>query len=491
MRGKKEIQPKLFYQFSLERLVPENNILRRLNKLLDLSFVEVMTRGLYGYNGNKSVDPVVVVKILLLGYLNNIRHVRELMRQISDRMSFRWFLGYDIDEPIPDHSAISKNLKRFGPELFRELFERTVQQCIHSGLVGSKLIHIDSTTVKADASESSVQPIYDDDAFQPDLAPQEYWDALTEEAKQTHPNVNERMASTTDPDAAIISRDGNNRMLAYKDHRAVDDQRGVILATLATSAAVTDEGQLMPVVQEVIFRQGVVPEAVAADTIYGKTDNYRDLTNMGIIPYISRQRAAHKKGQLGKEHFIYLPDLDCYRCPTGQLLKPQSERRTRTRLFRASGPACASCDLRSQCVRGKGPRAVHRHADEHYAERALANRDTPAFQEALKRRMTVIEGSFAEAKLYRAHARARWRGQAKMQIQCYLVAAAQNLKKLLTYAWKYAPSGVENGIIPVVFAFYVLDRVIKTIINRLQTIFSLCSCISQNSPIIRFSVSVF
>ena len=124
-----------------------------------------MTRDLYGYNGHNSVDPVVVVKILLLGYLFNIHHVRELMRQVSDRMSFRWFLGYDVDEAIPDYSAISKNLKRFGPELFQELFEQIVQQCIHSGLVGGKLIHIGSTTIKADASDSSVGTTHDDDVF--------------------------------------------------------------------------------------------------------------------------------------------------------------------------------------------------------------------------------------------------------------------------------------------------------------------------------------
>ena len=293
------------------------------------------------------------------------------------------------------------------------------------------------------------------------------------------------MASTTDPDAAIISRGGNNRMLAYKDHRAVDDERGVILATQATSAAVTDEGQLMPVVQEVIFRQGVVPEAVAADTIYGATDNYRDLTVMGIVPFIPRKRSPHRKGQFGKEHFTYLQAMDCYRCPAGELLKPQSERRTRSRYltYRASGPTCASCALRSQCVRGKSPRTVRRHVDEHYAEIALSKRDTPAFQEARKRRMTVVEGSFAEAKLYRAHSRARWRGQAKMQIQCYLVAVAQNLKKLLTYGWKNSPNAIVSSIKPINIALYSLGKRVKAIITACRLSFDNVYALNTNSPI--------
>jgi len=212
MRGQKELNPKIFYQFSLEQRVPKNHLLRRLDALLDLSFVEPLTRRLYGYNGNQSVDPVVIVKMLLLGYLYNIHSVRDLMRQIADRMSFRWFLGYDIDEAIPDHSVISKNMKRFGPELFHELFDRTVQQCIRSGLVGGKLFHIDSTTLKADASMDSMRPTHPDETFLPDLAPKEYWDALSKEEKRNHPNVNDRMASTTDPDAAVISRDGKGRI---------------------------------------------------------------------------------------------------------------------------------------------------------------------------------------------------------------------------------------------------------------------------------------
>lgn len=467
MRGTKELQPKLFYQVSLDRLVPNNHILRRLAAILDLRFVETQTRGLYGYNGNQSVDPVVVVKILLLGYLFNIHHVRELMRQVSDRMSFRWFLGYDVDEPIPDHSAISKNLKRFGPELFQELFEHVVQQCIHSGLVGGKLIHIDSTTLKADAAESSVQPIYPEEVFVPDIAPQEYWDRLATEAKQEHPNVNDRMVSTTDPDAALISRDGNGRMLAYKDHRAVDDQIGIILATQATSAAVTDEGKLLPLVQEVVFHQGVVPEAVAADTIYGTTDNYRDLVQMGITPQIPRQRPMHHKGKFDKEQFVYLPDLDCYRCPASELLKPRSKAQTRSRIYAGSALTCAACALRSQCVKGKGPRTIHRYTDEKYVEQALAERDEQHYQAARKRRQTVVEGSFADAKGYCAHNHARWRGRMKMQIQCYLVATVQNLKKLLIYAWKQAPSGDGDVSKTIISAIFKVHKVTEGFVNAI------------------------
>ena len=393
------------------------------------------TRELYGYNGNKSVDPVVVVKILLLGYLYNIRSVRELMRQIEDRLSFRWFLGYDIDENIPTHSAISKNLKRFGTDLFEELFDRVLQQCLHFNLVGGNLIHIDSSTIKADASEDSVEMILDEDQFHPDLAPPEYWKQLKKAMKQKHPNVNDRMQSSTDPDAGIISRNGKNRQLAFKDHRAVDDQHGVILSTQASSAAVTDERQLPSVINEVIFRHQIIPLAVAADKLYGCAENYSFLLDQGIQPYIPRCRPGRRKGKYGKDQFRYLSAEDVYICPAGEHLTCISAKHTKSRTFRGSSPVCRSCQKQDYCIMGKGPRTIRRHRDESIVEEALRLMGTPVFISALKRRMTVVEGSFAHAKGQHAHHRSRWRGLKKMQVQCFLVATAQNLKKLLKYAW--------------------------------------------------------
>jgi transposase len=435
MRGKKVLNPKLFYQFSIDKLVSENHLLRCLESFLDLSFIYERTKGLYGYNGNVSVDPVVVVKVLLLGYLYNISSVRELMRQIEDRISFRWFLGYDIDETIPTHSSISKNIKRFGPDLFEELFNRVVQQCKQFNIVGGNLVHIDSSIIKADASEDSVKLNLDEDQFYPDLAPKEYWKQITDELKVKYPNVNDRMHSSTDPDAGIISRNGKNRQLAFKDHRAVDDQHGVILSTKATSAAVTDEGQMTDIIKYVIFQQQIIPVAVAADKLYGCTDNYLFLHDQGIISYIPRSRAGKKKGIYGKERFEYLPEEDIYICPEGHRLVAQSARKTRTRLFRGSTPVCRSCQKRPYCAKGKGPRTIHRHCDEDIVESALSLKGTPNYNKAMKRRMAIIEGSFGDAKEQHAHSRSRWRGIAKMQIQCYLVATAQNIKKLLKYAW--------------------------------------------------------
>jgi len=419
MRGKKKFKPKELYRFSLEQAIPKKHLLRRLDSILELDFIDNMTKDLYGYNGHKSVDPVVVVKVLLLGFLYNISSIRETMRQIEDRLSFRWFILYDIDESIPDHSAISKNLKRFGPELFKELFDRVVQRCIDAGLVDAELIHFDSTTIKADASLKSVKHKRPDDTFHPDIAPKEYWKKVNEEMKKAYPNVNDRMESTTDQNAAILSRDGDKLGLYYKDHRAVDDKKGIIITTQATGGDVTDEQQFKPLLDETIFVHETLPETIAADKKYGNVENYKELIDKGIESNIPHVDSPGKKGMFNKNKFLYDPEKDIYTCPAGETLSPQSAPETAKRLFRASAPVCAACKMRSRCTTAKGPRTIYRHAGEAYVEQALKNRETPRFRRNMNRRMATIEGSFGNAKDHHAHRRARWRGQEKMQIQCY------------------------------------------------------------------------
>lgn len=453
MRGKKELQPKIFYQFSLEQIVPKNHLLRRLDSILNFDFVYKHTEGLYGYNGNVSVDPVVVVKILLLGFLYNIRSIRETMRQAEDRLSFRWFLGYDIDENIPDHSAISKNLSRFGPDLFEELFDRILDQCIRCGLVGGSLVHIDSSVIKADASEDSVKPKPPEDGFHPDIAPKEYWDGIKAEAKKAGKNVNDYLESTTDPDAKIHSHDGRNRAIAYKDHRVVDDKYGIILTTQATGADITDNNHAITLLDDVLLKHGIVPEKFAADRIYGNVEIYKELINRDITPCINRKSAAHKKGIYSKEQFTYLSEEDCYICHEGHKLLPQG--RTNDSIsYRASIKACRDCPQRKQCAPGKGSRTIRRHPDEHFVEQALSNKDKPWFRRALTRRMIVAEGSFAEAKNWHSHLKARWRGLEKMAIQCRLVSSVQNLKKLL----KHVGTDAQTQNVITVFSNYILQR---------------------------------
>ncbi|MFH1863036.1 MAG: IS1182 family transposase [bacterium] len=415
----------------MEHYVPEGHLLRRLQALLDWRWVRQQTADLYGYNGHVSVDPVVIFKVLLLGYLYNISSIRELMRQIEDRISFRWFIGYDIDEKIPDHSVISKARRRFGAQMFAQFFDQTVRLCYEAGLVDAQLVHVDSTTVEADASLKSVQDTRPGDGFHPHLAPQAYWEALEAEEPLL---VNQRKRSSSDPEAGIISRPNSKLLtLCYSDHRVIDDHRGVILVTQATPGHVTDNLQLPALLDELIFHQGIIPQALAADHKYGTLEIYKELENKGIIAHLPRPRSGHCKGKFSKGVFTYLPDEDRYLCPAGERLKPASSSKASSRRYRAAPETCSGCALREQCAAGKSSRTIKRYPHEEYYEAAIQNRDATRYTQARKRRLAVAESSFSHAKRRHAHGRARWRGLLSMQIQCYLVAAVQNLKKLLKY----------------------------------------------------------
>ncbi len=444
MRGKKIYQPKLMYTFSLDDHVPTTHRLRALQEILDLRFVEQKTRTLYGRNGHVSVDPVVIIKLLLLAYLYNVPSIRELMRQIDDRLSFRWFLGYDLDETIPDHSVISKALRRFGPELFRELFERSVAQCAAAGLVDSCLVHIDATTVKANASGDSIVERF---------APQQPWEQFasaveqevaSEESGDSPPSggssVNDQYRSTTDPNASIVSRDGGKRSLAYKDHRVVDDQCGVILETHATPAAVA-EGKWLPFLIDQVHQQNIYPRVVAADKSYGHAANFRYLWEQHITAHLARVRSPRQKpGVFGKEQFTYIPDEDVYVCPAGERLSAGTRKaRCGFREYHASKRACAICALRTQCLSGHSARSLCRAVEEAYVTRIHPG--PVGYRGAMRRRKAVMEGSFADAKERCGHRRSRWRGLIKMQMQCHLVAAVQNLLKLLKPITKRAAEG--------------------------------------------------
>jgi transposase len=449
MRGKKIYHPKLMYTFSLDAHVPPGHRLRALQEILDLRFVERKTRTLYGRNGHVSVDPVVIIKMLLLAYLYNVPSIRELMRQIEDRLSFRWFIGYDLDEKISDHSVISKALRRFGPALFCELFERTVAQCTAAGLVDGELVHVDATTVRANASGDSIV-----ERFAPQASCAQFVQAVeqevgAEENDDASPSggtsVNARYHSTTDPDASIVSRDGGKRALAYKDHRVVDDQCGVILETHATPAAVA-EGRWLPFLIDRVHERQLYPQVVAADKSYGHAANFRYLWEQHITAHLARVRSPRQKPEVfGKEQFTYVPEEDVYLCPAGERLSAGVRKSRRGfREYQAPQKACVSCALRAQCLSGRSARTIQRTMDETYVTRLHPGYVTRRW--AMRRRKAVMEGSFAYAKERCGHRRSRWRGLIKMQIQCHLVAAVQNLLKLLKPMPKRAAEGRQSAL---------------------------------------------
>lgn len=452
MRPSEPKQPALFaYQVNLEHRVPADHPLRRIKQVLDLSFVEPAVRHTYGRTGHPSVPPQLIMRMMFLLFYYNLPSERELMEQIRLRLDFLWFLDLDLDSAVPDHSVLSKARTRWGPEIFERLFTRTVEQCVAAGLVNGQLLHIDSTIVAADAAKDSVASAAPEliEALRQNYQAQER--KLTVLAEPPVPDappsaakVNDTRLSTTDPDARLARDKSGVTRLAYKEHRMVDDARGVITAVATTLAIQPDGGQLPVLYAQHQTNTGLklAAPAVAGDRHYGTADNYRFCLQAGLRPHLGEAVNGVKgRGLFEPERFVYEAAADRFRCPAGNYLvlhQRRPEQQTNTYLIQRP-ETCAHCPLRAQCTRAKAGRSLQVPTPFGPMEKARREAHGPAARRSRKRRQHVMEGSFAQAANNHGAKRARWRRLWRQQIQSWLIVAVQNLQILL----KETPSARE------------------------------------------------
>lgn len=386
---------------SLEAFVPKDHYLRRLDRVLDLSFVHEAVRDRYCQdNGRPSVDPEVVIRLFLLQAVEGIASVRRLMQRVHVDLSYRWFIGYRVDEPLPDHSTLSKALDRFGDEVFNDLFERSVRQCQASGLIEGKVWHVDATTIRADLDSNRVN--------KPD---------------------------SPDPDARFGRFPSGQKLPGYKQQTVVDDTSRVILAVEVTPANVNEGSELVKVLDQATQQLEHPPEAVCADSAYASGENAAACEQQGVH-LVSPPRAArnhHSPSQFTIEEFSYDERQDVFYCPNHKVLVNTGRFRGKKQRFkyRASTRDCRACPVKAQCTK-----AAHRclNVSEHHGAlvRLRADSQTKGFKQLYRRRGAVIEGIFAEAKQWHGLRRAWRRGLVKMRVQCLLIAALINFKRLIT-----------------------------------------------------------
>src|SRR4030066_2585277 len=270
-------QPKLFYhQINLDQRVPKDHLLRKIQEQIDFDFIYGEVKDTYGSNGNVSIPPPVILKMMLLLVLYNVRSERELMETIPMRLDWLWFLGYDIDSEVPDHSVLSKARARWGVEAFRRFFERIVWQCVDAGLVDGSKIFVDSSLVDANASNKSV---IDTQSLKIHLHENyKKLEARLEEVNESsdssrrYVKKNSRYMSTTDPDAAIVNR--GKPKLSYQVHRVVDGRSEVITAMETTPGDVNEAHEMISLLESHQFNTGIKADAVVADSKYGTVDNF-------------------------------------------------------------------------------------------------------------------------------------------------------------------------------------------------------------------------
>jgi transposase len=435
------LQPKLFYhQINLDQRVPRDHLLREIEREIDFDFIYSEVKDCYGDNGNVSVPPPVILKMMLLLVLYNVRSEREFMDTIPLRLDWLWFLGYDLDSEIPNHSVLSKARTRWGVEAFRNFFERIVWQCVEAGLVDGSKIFVDSSLVDANASNNSV---IDTRSLKGQL--QESYKQLearleekTERMDSTRRYVkeNRRYISSTDPDAGIVNR--GKAKLSYQVHRSVDGRSEVITATETTSGDVNEAHEMVPLLERHHGNTGIQAEVVVADSKYGTVENFLACHDRGVeahIPDLKELTAKRieKLNIFSEERFEYDRESDTYRCPAGNGLKPKSLHLNRqSRDYAAPKKICAGCELRERCTKNKSGRTIKRHLrQEELDGMREASRSTSARRD-IKTRQHLMERSFARGTRY-GFDRARWRGLWRVQIQEYLIAAVQNLQVLVKY----------------------------------------------------------
>jgi transposase len=470
---------------SLEDLVPEDNFYRRLQEKLDLSFVRDLVEDLYAHSGRPSVDPEVFFRLQLVMFHEGIRSERELMRIVSDRLSARWYVGYDLFETLPDHSSLTRIRDRFGLSVFREFFERIVQLCVEAGLVWGDELYFDATKVDANASLDSIAPRFFVEAHLGELfaeeedllSPQQQQSVTTMSNGQSASSVAELyelpsaddetlvaynaakedwisrdgrqrreqigvwyrrkadfLASTTDPDSSPMKRrNSKGSHLGFYTHYVVDGGKNrIILNALVTPFEVTENQPMLDLLWRTSFRWKIAPRQVTGDTAYGTTENIAAVERAGIRAYVPLTGAGKARPYFSKEEFAYDPEQDLYQCPVGEILRPKTFRSARNQVIYKTEPGiCNSCSIRPQCTDNLTGRQVLRHLEERYVDRVKSYRGTFSYEKALRKRRVWVEPLFGEAKDWHGLRRFRLRRLEKVNIEALLIASGQNVKRLV------------------------------------------------------------
>ena len=446
MMGRQVEQAALFYEFRLEERVPGDHLLRRVDAMLDLSWVRGHMAEHYSATGRPSIDPELMVRMLLVGYLYGIRSERRLCEEVELNLAYRWFCRLGLDGRVPDHSTFTKSRHgRFRESgLMRAVFERIVARCLEAGLASAAHVAVDGSFVRADASHArcvaSVEKLPREDASR---AVREYLADL-EAAAPDPAGVTRsppKAVSLTDPGAALSTKHGPSAF-AYGLNAMVDTGSGVVLEVQAAPERFADEPiAARRMVERLREQHGATPRVLAADKAYGSGPFLAWLEEQnGVeahVPLIDRRHQTG--GLLTQDAFTYNETSDTYTCPQGAVLKRYASNEDVQR-YRASQRDCGACPIKSTCTTSK-MRALCRSPHEEVRERVRARQGTPAVRRSMRLRK-VVEHLFGHIKHHDGLRRLRLRGLRGADEQFVLAAAARNLRRMVRWAarspWRVA-----------------------------------------------------
>jgi transposase len=487
MQGKKQHSEKLFFSFQLSDHVPEDNFYRKLKQLLDLKYLYKLTSKYYGREGQQSIDPVVFFKLILIGYLENLGSDRRIINTVSMRLDMRFFTGYDLDEPLPWHSTLSRTRQLYGEEVFRQLFKEVLKQCIDKGMVAGKRQAIDSVFVKANASMDSLvekEILTDADRYattltQDDSAINTGNNNINEQTSSRtvsgmkHKRVQQHHAwkkkaykgmpgarkkteegntdedkylprylsnhthfSTTDPDARVSVKPGKPRQLNYLGQVSVDTNHHVITNIEAHLADKKDSQCLAQVIENTIHNlhpEGLTIQEVLADGGYSSGEALQSLDDNNITGYIPNF-GQYKPERPG---FTYDKEHDRYTCKQGKHLIFKKIKTTKfgyvMRHYRSSAKDCKTCPFKTNCIGKSNEKKIEETIDKPLYDKMHLRLQTPKAKRLKKLRSSTVEPVIGTLVNYLAMKRVNTRGITQAN-KCMLMAAvAYNLRKLLKF----------------------------------------------------------
>lgn len=446
-------QNALFYDFCLDNFVPQDHLLRQIDQVLDLSRLRKHLSSHYSHTGRPSIDPELMMRILIIGYCYGIRSERRLCDEVSVNLAYRWFCRLGLEDEIPDHSTFSKNRHgRFREsDTFRFVFEDIVHRCIKEGLIGGEGFAVDASTIRADVNWERGVPgneILDHIDHNHATRPvKEYLDALNKgEIQGTVP----KKISLTDPQSRWSSNRKGAADYAYSTNYLIDIKNNIIMDAKATPMHRTSEAESTKImIHHVEETFGIKPHRLLGDTAYGTAPLLHWLVEeKNIAPHVPVwDKSDGKEGLFGRSDFNWKDKADYYQCPAGKRLqrsrrkfkKPRSGiTKANTIIYRASNNDCGSCEHKPRCCPNTPHRKIARSIHETSRDIARAIAQTPAYLQSRRDRKKV-EVLFGHMKNIHKFDRLRLRGISGAQDEFLLVAMAQNLRRLAKLCYRPPP----------------------------------------------------
>src|SRR3954468_8453025 len=438
MMGLRQVeQAALFYEFSLERHVPADHLLRSIDRFVEFSELRRELAPFYSAIGRPSVDPELAIRMLIVGYCFGIRSERRLCEEVHLNLAYRWFCRLGLNGDVPDHSTFSKNRHgRFrDSDLLRRVFETVLRRCLDEGLVGGESFAVDASLIKADANR---QKGIEGEKW---LAPQaaghavdEYLAVLDDAAFGAATEVTPKFISPADPAARWTGAHGGQAFFAYSTNYLIDVENAIIVDVEATTAIRQAEVLAAKrMIERAMERFNLHPARLLGDSAYGSAEMLGWLIHEhGIEPHVTVfDRSARKDGTFSREDFSYDHERDVYLCPGGKTLTTTGTlvNDGATLLYRASKADCDACALKPKCCQKEAARKVPRSI--HEGARDMARAIAKSWEGRVSRRLRKkVEMLFAHLKRILKLDRLRLRGPKGARDEFLLAATAQNLRKL-------------------------------------------------------------